>query len=76
MLNTTTRKVGNSIMVSIPAELSPAVNQKYVITKMKNGTIIMTPKLANPYKSSQKFVSDSNDKVFEMEAWKELKNDN
>lgn len=72
MLNAKTRKVGNSIMISIPQELSPKPDKEYVVEETKNGAIIMTPKIKNPFKSSQKFETADDNKIFETASIKEL----
>lgn len=76
MLQSRTRKVGNSIMISIPKELSPEANNEYIIVKTKSGAFIMTPKLPNPYKSSQKFEPADDNEIFEIESSKEIRNEN
>lgn len=76
MLNSKTRKVGNSIMISIPAELSPVANKEYVITRTKSGAIILAPKISNPFKSSHKFVPADDNDSFEIESAKELNDEN
>lgn len=69
MSQATTRKVGNSIMISIPKELHPESNKEYIITRTKNGAFIMTPKIGNPFSSDEAFQDTPS--AFEIQAMKE-----
>ncbi|MCH3904577.1 MAG: hypothetical protein LKF01_05625 [Lactobacillus sp.] len=75
MYKATTRKVGNSIMISIPKELHPVNNQEYLFYKTKAGDIIMTPKIKNPFTNDQKFVDASDNTDFEFKSMKEMPKD-
>ena len=48
MLETITRKTGNSIAITIPSELMPHVNESYIIAKTSNGGFVLVPKINNP----------------------------
>ena len=48
MLETQTRKTGNSISITIPAELNAQLNQKFIIAKTTNGGFVLVPKRSNP----------------------------
>lgn len=63
-------------MIPIPKELTPQTNTEYIVTKTKNNTLIMVPKISNPYKSTQKFVPAEDNVAFEIESAKELKSNN
>jgi antitoxin component of MazEF toxin-antitoxin module len=58
MLTTKTRKVGNSVIVSIPKPLNVELNTEYVIYKSQNGSLIFTPKIKNPFTSDQHYEAD------------------
>lgn len=75
MTTSTTRRVGNSIMISIPKELHPKNGKEYLFHKTKNGAIIMAPKIKNPFKSDEKFKAAKDDEIFEKEAIKDWDND-
>lgn len=76
MLKARTRKVGNSIMISIPKELAPQANVEYIVAKSKGGTLIMAPKISNPYKSSQEYIPAKDNAIFEKESIKEIEDEN
>lgn len=75
MADSTTRKVGNSIMISIPKELHPETGKTYMMKKTKNGTIIMAPKISNPFASNEEFKDVDDNKDFEIESMKGWNND-
>lgn len=68
MADSTTRKVGNSIMISIPKELHPEDGKTYIMKKTSNGTIIMAPKISNPFTSNEKFEDADDNENFEIES--------
>ncbi|CCI80957.1 type II toxin-antitoxin system PemI/MazE family antitoxin [Lactobacillus hominis] len=43
------KKIGNSISLTLPKSLKIDVDQVFVVTKMHNGALILTPKIENPY---------------------------
>lgn len=58
MLTAKTRKVGNSIAISIPSQLSVEPGVEYVVYKSKQGAITLAPKIQNPFTSKEEFVKD------------------
>jgi len=44
-----TRKVGNSITVTIPKELGIESGQEFIIEKGRQNVILLVPKLDNPF---------------------------
>lgn len=44
-----TRKVGNSVTVTLPKDLGITVGQEYLIEKGRNDVIMLVPKRANPF---------------------------
>lgn len=75
MADSTTRKVGNSIMISIPKELHPEDGKTYIMKKTSNGTIIMAPKISNPFKSNEEFKDAEDNENFEIASMKRWTND-
>lgn len=61
MLLVTSRKVGNSVSISIPSELNPKIGQQYLIYKSKNGSLTLVPKIKNPFKDENSIFVDDND---------------
>lgn len=51
MLKTKTRKQGSSLIVTLPAseDLKIKNNQELIVTYEENGTIILAPKLEDPF---------------------------
>lgn len=72
MVSAVTRKVGNSVSVSIPSELNVKVGTEYIFHKSKNGAITMVPKVTNPYTSREKFTSVNDNTDFEIAGMKEM----
>lgn len=66
MINVTARKVGNSISISIPKQYQVEAGTEYVTYKSKNGGLIFTPKIKNP------FLSDESFQKAEEEEWQFL----
>jgi antitoxin component of MazEF toxin-antitoxin module len=58
MLTAKTRKVGNSIAISIPSQLSVEPGVEYVVYKSNNGAITLAPKIQNPFTSDEVFEKD------------------
>ncbi|TWT16442.1 type II toxin-antitoxin system PemI/MazE family antitoxin [Streptococcus sp. sy010] len=44
-----TRKVGNSITVTLPKDLGITTGQEFLIEKGKNDVIMLVPKISNPF---------------------------
>lgn len=75
MVTSTTRKVGNSIMISIPKELHPKKGEEYLFHKTESGAIIMAPRIKNPFKSNEKFEPAKDNEIFEKQAMKDWNNE-
>lgn len=43
------RKVGNSVTVTLPKDLQVETGQEFIIEKGRNGVILLTPKIKNPF---------------------------
>lgn len=74
MITAKTRKVGNSVAVSIPKQLDVNFDEEFIIYKSKNGSIIMTPKMDNPFKSEIPY-EDSDNTVWQQMAQEEIENE-
>lgn len=48
-----TRKVGNSVTVTLPKDLGITTGQEFLIEKGRNDVIILVPKIANPFNGSE-----------------------
>ena len=72
MYTVKTRKVGNSVAISIPSKFKIEAGKEYLIHKSKDGTITMVPKIKNPYLSSKKFEPASDNQIFEEEGWRQM----
>lgn len=44
-----TRKVGNSVTITLPKDLNIATGQEFLIQKDNNNVIILIPKITNPF---------------------------
>jgi hypothetical protein len=49
MAEVKTRKQGNSVAVTLPAQFNVALNQIMVVKKLTNGSILLVPKVENPF---------------------------
>lgn len=43
------RKVGNSVTVTLPKELEISAGEEFLIQKGRGGVIILTPRVKNPF---------------------------
>ena len=50
-----TQKVGNSVGFSLPASFKVEVGTEYTIHQKFDGSLILIPKISNPYTSDAKF---------------------
>ncbi|MBO1086867.1 MULTISPECIES: type II toxin-antitoxin system PemI/MazE family antitoxin [Enterococcus] len=66
MINVKARKIGNSISISIPKQYQVEAGSKYVVYKSKNGGLIFTPQIENPFLSDEPFQKD------EDEGWQTI----
>lgn len=71
MIIETTRKIGNSVGIFIPNEFKVPVGQQYIFHQNPNGSIIMVPKVENPYASDESFVPANNFASFERASMEE-----
>ena len=64
-----TRKVGNSIGISLPASFNVDSGAHYLIHQTSNGSIVLVPYIQNPYTSEEDFERmESN----EQEDWDQM----
>ncbi|MBD5430643.1 AbrB/MazE/SpoVT family DNA-binding domain-containing protein [Lactobacillus sp.] len=64
-----TRKVGNSIGISLPASFNVDSGAHYLIHQTSNGSIVLVPYIQNPYTSEEDFERmESN----EQEDWEQM----
>jgi len=61
MPTATTRKIGNSVSIAIPKQLGVEPGVDYLIYKEKNGTIVMAPRIGNPFKSGIIYKAEADD---------------
>ncbi|WP_071130106.1 type II toxin-antitoxin system PemI/MazE family antitoxin [Enterococcus timonensis] len=66
MLEVVTRKVGNSISISIPKKLNVAAGTEFVVYKSNSGSLIFSPKIKNPFTSNSEFKND------ETKIWQDI----
>jgi len=54
MLTTRSRKQGSSVVVTLPSdkESKPEINKEYIVIYSEDGTIILVPKIEDPFASS------------------------
>ncbi|WP_242542572.1 MULTISPECIES: type II toxin-antitoxin system PemI/MazE family antitoxin [Enterococcus] len=71
MINVKACKVGNSISISIPKQYHVEAGSEYVVYKSKNGGLIFTPKIENPFLSDEPFPKDE-DEVWQTIAKEEI----
>lgn len=75
MLIGTTRKIGNSVVVSIPNEFKVHVGQQYIFHQSPDGSITMVPEVKNPYTSDDPFVPTDDNDSFERASMEEQTHD-
>ena len=75
MITGTTRKIGNSVVVSIPSEFKVPVGQQYIFHQSPDGSITMVPKAKNPYTSDAPFVPADGNDGFERASMEEQTHD-
>lgn len=49
MTTVKTRKVGNSVTVTIPKNLGIPIGKEFIIQKGRNNVIMLVPKIPNPF---------------------------
>lgn len=48
------RKQGNSIMITLPASMNIVEGKEFFVHPGKNNTIILVPKISDPYENAKK----------------------
>lgn len=51
-----TRKVGNSLAVTIPKELGIAEGKEFIVYKGVDDVIVLAPKISNPFDTMEPFT--------------------
>ena len=64
-----TRKVGNSVGISLPASFNVDSGAHYIIHQTNNGSIVLVPYVQNPYTSEEDFERMENG---EQEDWEQM----
>ncbi|MGT2623952.1 type II toxin-antitoxin system PemI/MazE family antitoxin [Streptococcus thoraltensis] len=54
-----TRKVGNSLAVTIPKELGIDEGKEFVVYKGIDGVIVLAPKIPNPFDNMEPFIMEN-----------------
>lgn len=67
-----TRKVGASTGLSIPKTFDIQIGSEFVSYKCKNGSLIFTPKIENPFSSDMAYEKDDTDHVWQEKAYQEM----
>lgn len=75
MLTGTTRKIGDSVGVSIPSEFKVPVGQQYIFHQSPDGSITIVPEVKNPYTSDDPFVPTDDNDSFERASMEEQTHD-
>lgn len=64
-----TRKVGNSVGISLPASFNVDTGAHYLIHQTSDGSIVLVPYVQNPYRSEASFEAMEES---EQEDWEKL----
>lgn len=64
-----TRKVGNSVGISLPASFNVDSGAHYIIHQTSNGSIVLVPYVQNPYTSEEDFERME---TSEQEDWEQM----
>ncbi|ATZ03686.1 type II toxin-antitoxin system PemI/MazE family antitoxin [Streptococcus suis] len=54
-----TRKVGNSLAITIPKELNIDEGKEFIVYKGIDDVIVLAPKIPNPFDDMEPFVMDN-----------------
>ncbi|HFU4460266.1 TPA: AbrB family transcriptional regulator [Streptococcus suis] len=54
-----TRKVGNSLTITIPKELNVAEGKEFIVYKGIDDVIVLAPKIPNPFDNMEPFIMDN-----------------
>jgi len=68
MLTTRTRKQENSVVVPLPSdkENKPEINKEYIVIYSEDGTIILIPKIEDPFTAANK------GEFYEEDVWNDI----
>lgn len=68
MLTTRSRKQGSSVVVTLPSdkETKPEANKEYMVVYSEDGTIILVPKIDDPFKDTD------TGEFYEEDVWNDL----
>ncbi|WP_427814979.1 type II toxin-antitoxin system PemI/MazE family antitoxin (plasmid) [Enterococcus sp. 22-H-5-01] len=68
MLMTKSRLQGSSVVVTLPSSngIKPKENQEYIVVYSDDGTIMLVPKIDDP------FTNEKDAEYYEKEPWEEL----
>ncbi|MGC6552658.1 type II toxin-antitoxin system PemI/MazE family antitoxin [Streptococcus sp. VTCC 12905] len=54
-----TRKVGNSLAITIPKDLNIEEVKEFIVYKGVNNVIVLAPKIPNPFDNIEPFIIDN-----------------
>ncbi|HEL1563399.1 TPA: AbrB family transcriptional regulator [Streptococcus suis] len=54
-----TRKVGNSLVITIPKELKVEEGKEFIVYKGVDDVIVLAPKIHNPFDNTEPFIMDN-----------------
>lgn len=54
-----TRKVGNSLAITIPNELNIEEGKEFIVYKGVDNVIVLAPKISNPFDNIEPFIMDN-----------------
>ena len=68
MLITKSRLQGSSVVITLPSSNGnkPAANQEYIVVYSEDGTIILVPKIDNPFSSGEEA------EYYEEDEWNDM----
>lgn len=68
MLTTRSRKQGSSVVVTLPSdkESKPEINKEYIVIYSEDGTIILVPKIDDP------FAASNTGEFYEEDMWDDI----
>lgn len=75
MLSVTTRKIENAVFVTIPKQLQVEAGTEYIVYKSQNGSLIFSPKMANPFLGETSYDDTKNDGFWQDLAQKQLEDE-
>ncbi|HEL1556448.1 TPA: AbrB family transcriptional regulator [Streptococcus suis] len=54
-----TRKVGNSLVITIPKELKVKEGKEFIVYKGVDDIIVLAPKIPNPFDNTKPFIMEN-----------------